>query len=178
MEFGARALGNHSILANPSDPLNVGRINEAIKSRDFWMPFAPSILDEDMSRYVQRHDRVFAPYMCITFNATPEAQRDLAAAMHPRDSTLRPQAVRREWNEPFFDIIHAFRELTGIGAVLNTSFNLHGEPIVCSPVDAIEAADRCGLEYLVLEDYLLVKRRHADTVTPEDHSHILAPAHA
>lgn len=178
MEFGARALGNRSILANPSDPLNVGRINEAIKSRDFWMPFAPSILDEDMSRYVQRHDRVFAPYMCITFNATPEAQRDLAAAMHPRDSTLRPQAVRREWNEPFFDIIHAFRELTGIGAVLNTSFNLHGEPIVCSPVDAIEAADRCGLEYLVLEDYLLVKRRHADTVTPEDHSHILAPAHA
>lgn len=178
MEFGARALGNRSILANPSDPLNVGRMNEAIKSRDFWMPFAPSILEEDMPRYVLGHDRVFAPYMCMTFDATPEAQHDLAAAIHPKDVTLRPQAVRREWNEPFFDIIHAFKGLTGIGAVLNTSFNLHGEPIVCSPADAIRTADRCRLEYLVLEDYLLVKQRYPDAVAREDHSHTRVPAHA
>ena len=178
MEVGARALGNRSILANPSDPLNVGRINAAIKSRDFWMPFAPSILEEDMPRYVQRHDRMFAPYMCITFDATPEAQHDLAAAIHPKDSTLRPQAVRREWNEPFFDVIHAFKDLTGIGAVLNTSFNLHGEPIVCSPVDAIRTADRSGIEYLVLEGYLLVKQRHPDAVAHEDHGRTRAPAHA
>ena len=178
MEFGARALGNRSILANPSDPLNVGRINEAIKNRDFWMPFAPSVLEEDMPRYVHRYDRVSAPYMCITFDATPEAQRDLAAAIHPKDSTLRPQAVSREWNEKLFDIIHAFKGLTGIGGVLNTSFNLHGEPIVCSPVDAIRTADRCGLEYLVLEGYLLVKRRYPDTVAYEDCGHTRAPAHA
>jgi carbamoyltransferase len=178
MEFGARALGNRSILANPSDPLNVRRINEAIKNRDFWMPFAPSILEQDMPRYVHHPDRIFALYMCMAFQATPEGQRDLAAAMHPKDLTLRPQAVRRDWNEAFFDILHAFKGLTGVGGVLNTSFNLHGEPMVCSPADAIHTADRCGIDHLVLEDVLLVKRRRSASAAHEDHGHTRAPAYA
>lgn len=158
MEFGARALGNRSILANPTDPLNVKRINEAIKSRDFWMPFAPSILAEEMARYVKDCETIFAPYMCIAFHSTPEAQRELCAAIHPRDLTLRPQAVTKEWNPDYYEIIKSFKDRTGVGGVLNTSFNLHGEPIVCSPGDAIRASDRSGLNYLVLGNSLLTKR--------------------
>ena len=163
MEFGARALGNRSILANPCDPRNVLRINGAIKGRDFWMPFAPSILEEDVPRYVCNHERIFAPYMCIAFCSTTAAQRDIPAAIHPKDHTLRPQAVRRDWNRAYYDVLYSFKELTGIGAVLNTSFNLHGEPIVCSPLDAICTVDRSGLDYLILGEYLLSKRSPANS---------------
>ncbi|MBI3240803.1 MAG: hypothetical protein HYZ49_00715 [Chloroflexi bacterium] len=158
MEFGARALGNRSILANPSDRKNVQLINDAVKSRDFWMPFTPSILEDDMPRYVQNHERIFAPYMCITFNSTPEARRDLPAALHPKDFTVRPQCVRKDWNSDYYEIIRAFKDQTGIGGVLNTSFNLHGEPNVCSPVDAIRTVDNSGLAYLAMGSYLLAKR--------------------
>jgi carbamoyltransferase len=158
MEFGARALGNRSILANPSDFTNLNTINEAIKCRDFWMPFTPSILEEEMPRYIQNHDRIFAPYMCITFDSTPEARRDLKAALHPKDLTVRPQCVIKAWNPDYHELISEFKKLTGIGGVLNTSFNLHGEPNVCSPVDAIHTLDNSGLNYLAMGSYLLSKR--------------------
>lgn len=157
MEFGARALGNRSILANASDHRNVQIINDAIKSRDFWMPFAPSILAEDMARYVVGHDRMPSPYMAITFESTPEAQRDLIAAIHPRDHTLRPQSVSKDWNPGYHTMISEFKRRTGIGGILNTSFNLHGEPVVCSPTEAISTVDRSGLRYLALGGYLLEK---------------------
>jgi carbamoyltransferase len=158
MEFGARALGNRSILANPSDFTNLNTINEAIKCCDFWMPFTPSILEEEMPRYIQNHDRIFAPYMCITFDSTPEARRDLRAALHPKDFTVRPQCVIKAWNPDYHEIISEFKRLTGIGGVLNTSFNLHGEPNVCSPADAIHTLDNSGLNYLAMGSYLLSKR--------------------
>jgi carbamoyltransferase len=158
MEFGARALGNRSILANPSDFTNLNTINEAIKCRDFWMPFTPSILEEEMPRYIQNHDRVFAPYMCITFDSTPGARRDLKAALHPKDFTVRPQCVVKSWNPGYHEIISEFKKLTGIGGVLNTSFNLHGEPNVCSPADAIYTLDNSGLNFLAMGSYLLAKR--------------------
>lgn len=161
MEFGARALGNRSILANPSDLRNVHLLNDAIKNRDFWMPFSPSILEEDMPRYVENPKRIEAPYMCLTFKSTPEARRDLIAAMHPRDFTLRPQAVMQEWDRDYYEILRVFEEHTGIGGVLNTSFNLHGEPIVCTPQDAIRTVDRSGLNYLVLGNFLLSKQSEA-----------------
>jgi carbamoyltransferase len=158
MEFGARALGNRSILANAGDLLNARRINDAIKSRDFWMPFGPSILEEDLPRYVRDlKAAASAPYMCMAFDSTAEAQRDIPAAIHPRDLTLRPQAVSKGWNPEYHAILQAFKDLTGVGAVLNTSFNLHGEPVVCSATDAIRALDQSGLEYLILGSYLLKK---------------------
>nr|WP_321404160.1 carbamoyltransferase C-terminal domain-containing protein [uncultured Desulfobacter sp.] len=160
MEFGARALGNRSILANPSRFENLELINSAIKNRDFWMPFTPSILEGDMNRYIVNADRIFAPYMCITFDTTPEARRDLAAAIHARDKTARPQCVLQEWNPEYYDLISAFKGLTGIGGVLNTSFNLHGEPNVCSPEDAIHTMDKSGLIYLTIGSYLLKKKVH------------------
>jgi carbamoyltransferase len=158
MEYGARALGNRSILANPSRMENLNFINEAIKSRDFWMPFTPSILAEDMPRYIRNHERIFAPYMCITFDSTQAAARDLVAAIHPRDRTVRPQCVLPDWNPEYHALITEFKRLTGIGGVLNTSFNLHGEPNVCSPKDALHTVDESGLEYLALGNFLLRKR--------------------
>jgi carbamoyltransferase len=157
MEFGARALGNRSILANPSKFENLELINSAIKSRDFWMPFTPSVLEEDMHRYIVGHEKVFAPYMSITFNTTPEARSQLKAAIHPRDWTARPQCVVRNWNPEYHELISEFKALTGIGAVLNTSFNLHGEPNVCSPEDAIHTIDNSGLRFLALGNILLEK---------------------
>jgi carbamoyltransferase len=99
--------------------------------------------------------------MCVAFDTTPLARRDLAAAIHSHDFTVRPHAVRKEWNPDYHDIIRLFRETTGIGAVLNTSFNLHGEPIVCSPRDAIRSVDESGLEHLVLGPLLLTKRHRS-----------------
>lgn len=158
MEFGARALGNRSILANPKSSENIELINAAIKNRDFWMPFTPSILDVDMSRYIQNPKNVFAPYMCLTFDSTEEAQRDLKAAIHPRDKTVRPQCVLQEWNPDYYEVISEFKNITGIGGVLNTSFNLHGEPNVCTPEDAIHTVDHSGLKYLALGHYLLEEK--------------------
>lgn len=158
MEFGARALGNRSILANPSNFETIELINSSIKSRDFWMPFTPSILDEDMQRYIVAHERIFAPYMSITFDTTELARLHLKAAIHPRDKTARPQCVLSDWNPEYYKVISEFKKLTGIGAVLNTSFNLHGEPNVCSPRDAIYTMDNSGLKFLAIGPYLLEKK--------------------
>lgn len=158
MEFGARALGNRSILANPSDFSTVEEINAKIKIRDFWMPFTPSIIEEDLNKYIQNEKNMFCPYMVITFNSTKLAQKQLKAAIHPRDKTVRPQCVIKNWNPEYYDLILEFKKITGIGAVLNTSFNLHGEPNVCSPSDAIHTLDNSDLKYLILGSYLLKKK--------------------
>lgn len=157
MEFGARALGNRSILANPSKFDAIEKINSSIKIRDFWMPFTPSILEEDIQKYIVNPKKIFAPYMSITFATKPLAHIDLAAAIHPRDKTIRPQCVKKEWNPIYYDLIKKFKIKTGISALLNTSFNLHGEPNVCSPEDAVSTFERSGLRYLILEKYLIIK---------------------
>jgi carbamoyltransferase len=164
-EFGARALGNRSILANPGDLANMRRLNGAIKNRDYWMPFAPSILEEDLPRYVLNPKQIFAPYMSIAFDTVPAARGDIAAAIHPTDFTVRPQVVRETWNPGLHEIIRLFKAQTGIGAVLNTSFNLHGEPIVSSPLDAIRTVDQSGLTHLALGGYLLTKKIPGGLVT-------------
>jgi carbamoyltransferase len=96
--------------------------------------------------------------MCVTFDTTEEGKSHLKAAIHPRDKTARPQCVIRDWNPEYYEIIAEFKSLTGIGAVLNTSFNLHGEPLVCSPLDAIHTIDESGLRYLAIGKYLLIKK--------------------
>ncbi|HBE01006.1 MAG TPA: carbamoyltransferase [Spirochaetia bacterium] len=161
-EWGARALGNRSIIANPSSFRNIAILNKKIKSRDFWMPFAPSILEEDIDEYIVNPKKIYTPYMSITFDSTPRARKEIIAALHPEDLTLRPQAVKREWNPRYHAIISEFKKITGISGVLNTSFNLHGEPNVSSPADAIHTVDNSGLEYLVMGNYLLAKRTRAD----------------
>lgn len=158
MEFGARTLGNRSILANPSNFNNVKIINDMIKNRDFWMPFAPSILEEEAERYIINPKKIKAPYMMITFDTTELGRKHLVAAIHQHDFTTRPQIVSKEWNPSYHYLIQEFKKLTGIGAVLNTSFNLHGEPIVCSPEDAFKVFDNSGLKYLALGNFLIEKK--------------------
>ncbi|KKU29397.1 MAG: Carbamoyl transferase [Candidatus Amesbacteria bacterium GW2011_GWA2_47_11b] len=157
MEWGARALGNRSILANPSNIDTVRIINDQMKMRDFWMPFTPSILKERGKKYVINFKNILAPYMIMTFNSTITAQKQINAAIHPSDFTVRPQLVDKDWNPRYHKIISEFEKLSGIGAVLNTSFNLHGLPIVLGPQEAIHAFENSGLEYLVLENYLICK---------------------
>lgn len=158
MEFGARALGNRSILANPSDPEVVRVINEQVKNRDFWMPFAPTILKERTKDYLINPKQVESPYMMLGYDSTPLARQKLKAAMHPYDFTLRPQILSEDYNPNYYKLIKYFESITGIGAVLNTSFNLHGYPIVLGPKEALEAFENSGLEYLTLENYIISKK--------------------
>ena len=156
MEFGARALGNRSILANPSKLEIVSFINSAIKNRDFWMPFAPTILAERAQDYLIPH-KAQSLYMNVAYQTTQRANKDLAAAIHPADKSTRPQILTRETNPSYYDLLKKFEKLTGIGAVLNTSFNLHGEPIVCTPQDAIKVFKLSGLKFLAMENWLISK---------------------
>lgn len=156
-EWGARALGNRSILANPTSRENVKIINEMIKGRDFWMPFATSMLYERKDDYLENPRNLYAPHMAITFDTKPRAQTELIAALHPYDLTSRPQMVRKEINPEYHALISAFEAITGIGGVLNTSFNLHGEPNVEMPHDALRTFARSGLPHLAIGNYLISK---------------------
>ncbi len=161
MEFGARALGNRSILADPSNPSVVQTINRLIKQRDFWMPFAPAVLGERAGDYVHvpaslPHPRI-SPHMMHACHTT-ERRADLTAAVHPADHTARVQMVWKELNPSFHRVIEAFGRLTGRWVLLNTSFNLHGFPIVGGACDAIDVLLKSGLEDLVVDRWLIRKR--------------------
>lgn len=153
-EFGPRALGNRSILADPRDPHTIRKINFAIKMRDFWMPFAPAILEEDAPNYLRNYRR--SPFMIESFNTTNKA-KEIIAGLHPFDLSCRPQTVNRQQNPDFYQVIKEFKKLTGVGAVLNTSFNLHGFPIVGTPETAVSTFLNSGLDALALGCYLLQK---------------------
>lgn len=158
-EWGARALGNRSILADPSKPEVVEIINKMIKSRDFWMPFACTILDTYERKYIKNPKNINAPFMIMTFDTTENGKNDLKAAIHPYDKTARPQILDKHTNAEYYEIIENFEKLTGRGGVLNTSFNIHGHPIVSGHKEALDTFAQSGLEYLVLGDYLIVKNR-------------------
>lgn len=155
-EFGARAMGNRSILADPSSSDVVKVINEAIKSRDFWMPFAPSLLERRAHDYFANHKNIPAPYMILAFDST-ELVKEFRGACHPYDLTIRPQVVYRDWNPDYHALLEKFESITGRGIVLNTSFNLHGYPIVSRPEDALHVLDQSGLSWLAIGNFLLHK---------------------
>ncbi len=160
MEFGARALGNRSILANPKNPNNLKYINDVIKSRDFWMPFTPSILEEEANGYIFNPKRVASPFMTIGFPTTQLARNDIPAALHPGDLSARPQFVSKKTNPAYWMLIRDFQLLTGIPALLNTSLNLHGNPMCASVADAARTLALSGLEVLALSgNRLLIKKR-------------------
>lgn len=156
-EFGARALGNRSIIADPRKLEAIKTINQKVKSRDFWMPFAPSILAENADNYLINPKGLKAPYMTIAFDTKPSAWDLLKAALHQCDLTVRPQIVNKEVNPQYHDLILKFNRLTGVGAVLNTSFNVHGEPIVQTAEDAFDVFERTDLDALLLDGYLIEK---------------------
>lgn len=157
-EFGARALGNRSILADPSKQGNIITINKMIKKRDFWMPFAGSMTVEQACRNLTIIKQHSAPYMIMAFDPQ-ENQHDFVAATHPYDETMRPQMLAEDWNPEYYRIITQFAQISGKqGGVLNTSFNLHGYPIVSSPEDAIEVFVKSGLTHLAIGSSLLMKK--------------------
>jgi len=157
-EWGARALGNRSILANPSSRDNVKLINEMIKGRDFWMPFATSLLYERRHDYLELEKVDYAPFMAITFPTKELAHKELIAALHPYDLTSRPQMVKKEVNPDYHALISEYERLTGAGGILNTSFNLHGEPNVETPLDALRTFELSGLPHVAIGNYLISKR--------------------
>jgi carbamoyltransferase len=158
MEWGARALGNRSILANPSRVDNIRKLNAAVKLRDFWMPFSPSILWEMRKDYAVYKKDSHSYFMMLTYDSTQLAREHLIAALHPYDLTMRPQFVKKEHNPRYYALLSHFKELTSIGGILNTSFNLHGFPIVNTPEEAIGTFLNSELDYLTINDYIVWKR--------------------
>ncbi len=154
MEFGPRALGNRSILADPRYIENRDRVNSAVKFRENWRPFAPSVLEERGHVYFQ--DFRPSPYMILSFWATDEGKRAIPAVVHV-DGSCRVQSVARDSNPKYHALISEFERLTGVGAVMNTSFNLKGDAIVESPKDAIQTFYTSGLDYLVMGNLLVGK---------------------
>jgi carbamoyltransferase len=158
MEFGERALGNRSILADPRNPETVHRVNRQIKYRDFWMPFAPVLLQERCFEYIKARNRdIVRSYMMIASETTDKGKAELPAAIHPADRTARPQVLQKRENASYYEIVKKFEVRTGIAGLVNTSFNLHGEPIVCSPEDALDVFLRSELDAVVMDD-IAVKR--------------------
>jgi carbamoyltransferase len=157
MEFGARALGNRSILADPTIPRVVDTINHMVKKRDFWMPFAPMVLEHRAADYLINPKGVRAPHMILSFDTPPAARADMIAAIHAYDQTARPQVLERDHNPDLYRLLCHFEEKTGRGVLLNTSFNLHGLPIVGTPDAAIDVFAESGLPHLALGDFLLSK---------------------
>ena len=159
MEFGARALGNRSILADPRRPDVIHHINKLVKMRDFWMPFAPSIISEREKDYMINPKNIDARFMAVGFDSTELAKKHIPAGLHPFDRTARPQIVYKNDNPSYHRLIREFEKLTDVGALMNTSFNIHGEPIVGSPFDAISTFKRCGLHHLYIGDWLISKKQ-------------------
>lgn len=157
VEFGARALGNRSILARADSPAAVREINEMVKNRDFWMPFAPSVLAGRANDYYRKPKPVTSPYMMFGFHSRPEKRASFAAAQHPYDFTTRPHEVFEEHNADYHRLLLEYESRTGEGILLNTSFNLHGEPIVYRARDAVDVFLRSGLRHMALGNWWVEK---------------------
>ena len=155
MEFGPRALGNRSILGDPSTAAIADRINEQIKYRERWRPFCPSILDTVAADILQTDHP--SPYMTFTFDVADSWKARIPEVVH-EDGTARAQIVTRDTNPRYYQLIEEVEKNTGNAVVLNTSLNRRGEPMVCSPQDALNMFFGSDLEYLMMEDVLVTKR--------------------
>ncbi|KPA17405.1 carbamoyl transferase [Candidatus Magnetomorum sp. HK-1] len=151
-EFGPRALGNRSILANPGLSSIKQRINDQIKFREWYRPLAPSILHEFGSEYFENYQE--SPYMERTLVFKKEVWEKIPAVVH-ENGTGRLQTVKKEWNPLYYQLIRTFYEKTGIPLILNTSLNIMGRPIVHSVEDAITVLFTTGLDYMIIENYII-----------------------
>jgi len=176
MEFGPRALGNRSIIGDARNPEMQRKMNLKIKYRESFRPFAPAILEEDITQFCD-YD-VNSPYMLLVMPVIKERccqlpdnyndgdlykrlyflRSDVPAITHI-DYSARVQTVNKTTNERFWKIINEFKQLTGYGIIINTSFNVRGEPIVCSPFDAFRCFMNSEIDYLVLNDYIFDKNQ-------------------
>jgi carbamoyltransferase len=174
MEFGPRALGARSILGDPRNPEMQKKLNVKIKFRESFRPFAPSVLAEDCESYFDH--KGISPYMLLVQPVKNERRKpvpenyhslsvrdklyyqrsDMPAITHI-DYSARIQTVHKETNPRYYSLISEFKKLTGYGVVVNTSFNVRGEPIVCTPEDAYRCFMRTEMDYLVVGNFLFRK---------------------
>jgi carbamoyltransferase len=151
MEYGPRALGHRSIVADPRRPDMKERLNSRIKYREWFRPFAPSVLAERAGDWFERADP--SPFMQMAVHARPERCERIPAVVHV-DGTSRLQTVERETSPEYWHLIHEFEALTGVPLLLNTSFN-ENEPIVCTPDDAIDCYRKTAMDALAMGRFLV-----------------------
>jgi len=156
MEFGQRALGNRSILADPRRAEMKDKVNETVKFRESFRPFAPAVLKEKQHEYFEIGTGADVPFMEKVYHIRPEKRADIPAVVHV-DGSGRLQTVQKETNPFFYCLLEEFEKNTGIPVILNTSFNLNGEPIVCTPQDALRTFFSCGMDTLILGNYVVQK---------------------
>jgi len=154
MEFGPRALGSRSILADPRDPEMNAKVNNAVKFREWWRPFAPSIKKEAADEYLE--SAIDSAFMILTAQVRPEKRSIIPSVTHV-DGSARPQTVEKEINPLYWRLIDEFGKHTGVPVIMNTSFNLRGEAIVHTPTDAIRTFFSSGMDALVIGSFLVEK---------------------
>ena len=154
MEFGPRALGNRSILADPRDPQMTEKVNNAVKFREWWRPFAPSFQKEIAADYLESASD--SPFMILTAQVRPEKRSVIPAVTHV-DGSARPQTVEKETNPLYWRLIDEFGKRTGVPVIMNTSFNLRGEAIVNTPTDAVRTFFSSGMDALCIGSFLVEK---------------------
>lgn len=174
MEFGPRALGNRSIIADPRHEDMKDIVNKKVKFREDYRPFAPAVLAERCLEYFEND--YYSPYMLLVYRVRPEKKAEIPAVVHA-DDTGRIQTVERRDNPRYHDIIVEFEKLTGVPIILNTSFNIKDEPIVCTPEDAIRCFLGTAIDALVLEDFVIDKANldMSKYGTPESYRHNRSP---
>lgn len=154
MEFGPRALGSRSILADPRDPEMNAKVNNAVKFREWWRPFAPSLKKEAAGEYLESAED--SPFMILTAQVRREKRAVIPSVTHV-DGSARPQTVEKEVNPLYWRLIDEFEKRTGVPVIMNTSFNLRGEAIVNTPTDAIRTFFSSGMDALVIGNFLIEK---------------------
>ena len=122
------------------------------------MPFTPTILHEDINKMIINPKKLDTRFMSIAFETTDFGKKNLIAAIHPADQTVRPQSIKKKDNPEYYKIIKSFKKLTGVGALLNTSLNLHGLPVVRNSEDALYVFEKSDLDLLIIEDFLFKKK--------------------
>ncbi len=164
MEYGPRSLGNRSILADARNKENWQKVNLKIKFRESFRPFAPTVLEERVSDYFDLNRE--SPYMLLVADTLPHRRSEIPAVTHV-DGSARIQTIRRDQNPRYYDLLKAFEKRTGCPVIINTSFNVRGEPIVESPKDAVHCFLHTQMDFLVLGNYLLRKEKMLAS-TPQD----------
>ena len=154
MEFGPRALGSRSILADPRDPEMNAKVNNAVKFREWWRPFAPSFKREAAADYLE--SATDSPFMILTAQVKPVKRSVIPSVTHV-DGSARPQTVEKEVNPLYWRLIDEFGKRTGVPVIMNTSFNLRGEAIVHTPTDAVRTFFSSGMDALVIGSFLVEK---------------------
>jgi len=163
MEWGPRALGNRSILADPRIAGMKDKLNKRVKHRQAFRPFAPVVLEERAHEIFEGERE--SPFMLLAERVRPQWRDRIPAVVHV-DGTARLQTVRADQNEPLYRLLKEFDAITGVPVLLNTSFNIKGEPIVETPQDAVHCFLTTGIDYLVMHDVVLSKKRAHRMLAP------------